>query len=70
MGTAVPQASVGRLTLADGLRTTRACTISFAPLLAKQGEDSVVGLADRFRLIAWNAPGYLLSDNLRAETPS
>src|SRR5215813_11693680 len=28
------------------------------------------GLADRFRLIAWNAPGYLLSDNLRAETPS
>ena len=27
-------------------------------------------LADRFRLIAWNAPGYLLSDNLRAETPS
>src|SRR5246127_2135921 len=28
------------------------------------------GLADRFRLIAWNAPGYMLSDNLRAETPS
>ena len=28
------------------------------------------GLADRFRLIAWNAPGYLLSDNLRPETPS
>ena len=28
------------------------------------------GLADRFRLIAWNAPGYLLSDNLRVETPS
>jgi pimeloyl-ACP methyl ester carboxylesterase len=28
------------------------------------------GLADRFRLIAWNAPGYLLSDNLAAETPS
>jgi pimeloyl-ACP methyl ester carboxylesterase len=27
-------------------------------------------LADRFRLIAWNAPGYFLSDNLRAETPS
>jgi len=31
---------------------------------------SAAGLADRFRLIAWNAPGYLLSDNLRAETPS
>ena len=28
------------------------------------------GLADRFRLVAWNAPGYLLSDSLRAETPS
>jgi pimeloyl-ACP methyl ester carboxylesterase len=26
-------------------------------------------LADRFWLVAWNAPGYLLSDNLRAETP-
>jgi pimeloyl-ACP methyl ester carboxylesterase len=30
----------------------------------------LAGPADRFRLIAWNAPGYLLSDNLRAETPS
>jgi pimeloyl-ACP methyl ester carboxylesterase len=30
----------------------------------------LTGLADRFRLIAWNAPGYLLSDNLRAEAPS
>jgi pimeloyl-ACP methyl ester carboxylesterase len=30
----------------------------------------LTGLADRYRLIAWNAPGYLLSDNLRAETPS
>jgi pimeloyl-ACP methyl ester carboxylesterase len=27
------------------------------------------GLADRFRLIAWNAPGYFLTDNLRTETP-
>jgi pimeloyl-ACP methyl ester carboxylesterase len=27
-------------------------------------------LADRFRLIAWNAPGYFLTDNLRPETPS
>jgi pimeloyl-ACP methyl ester carboxylesterase len=26
-------------------------------------------LADRFRLIAWNAPGYFLTDSLRAETP-
>ena len=30
----------------------------------------LASLADRFRPIAWNAPGYLLSDNLRAETPS
>jgi pimeloyl-ACP methyl ester carboxylesterase len=30
----------------------------------------LAGLADRFWLIAWNAPGYLLSDNLRAEAPS
>jgi pimeloyl-ACP methyl ester carboxylesterase len=30
----------------------------------------LAGLADRFRPIAWNAPGYMLSDNLRAETPS
>jgi pimeloyl-ACP methyl ester carboxylesterase len=28
------------------------------------------GLGDRFRLVAWNAPGYMLSDNLLAETPS
>jgi pimeloyl-ACP methyl ester carboxylesterase len=25
--------------------------------------------ADRYRVIAWNAPGYILSDNLTAETP-
>jgi pimeloyl-ACP methyl ester carboxylesterase len=30
----------------------------------------LAGLADGYRLIAWNAPGYLFSDNLRAETPS
>jgi pimeloyl-ACP methyl ester carboxylesterase len=28
------------------------------------------GLADRFRVIAWNAPGYFLTDNFRAETPN
>lgn len=27
------------------------------------------GLSDRFRVIAWNAPGYMLSDNLTAESP-
>lgn len=28
------------------------------------------GLKNRYRVIAWNAPGYYLSDNLRAETPN
>ena len=28
------------------------------------------GLSDRWRVIAWNAPGYLLSDNLRADAPT
>jgi pimeloyl-ACP methyl ester carboxylesterase len=28
------------------------------------------GLADRFRLIAWNAPGYMLSDALVADSPA
>src|SRR5580704_17097071 len=27
------------------------------------------GLSDRFRVIAWNAPGYMLSDNLAVEAP-
>jgi pimeloyl-ACP methyl ester carboxylesterase len=27
------------------------------------------GFADRYRVIAWNAPGYMLSDELVAETP-
>jgi pimeloyl-ACP methyl ester carboxylesterase len=30
----------------------------------------MAGLAGLFRLIAWNAPGYLMSDNLRADTPT
>jgi pimeloyl-ACP methyl ester carboxylesterase len=29
----------------------------------------LAGLSDRWRLIAWNAPGYILSDNLRKERP-
>jgi pimeloyl-ACP methyl ester carboxylesterase len=28
------------------------------------------GLADRFRVVGWNAPGFMLSDGLRVETPS
>jgi pimeloyl-ACP methyl ester carboxylesterase len=30
----------------------------------------LAGLSDRWRVIAWNAPGYMLTDNLRAEDPS
>jgi pimeloyl-ACP methyl ester carboxylesterase len=29
----------------------------------------LAGLSDRFRVIAWNAPGYMLSDNLATEAP-
>jgi pimeloyl-ACP methyl ester carboxylesterase len=28
------------------------------------------GLSDQYHVIAWNAPGYVLSDGLKAETPS
>jgi pimeloyl-ACP methyl ester carboxylesterase len=30
----------------------------------------LAALSERFRAIAWNAPGYLLSDNLAVETPT
>jgi pimeloyl-ACP methyl ester carboxylesterase len=30
----------------------------------------LAALAEGYRPIAWNAPGYMLSDNLRAETPT
>ncbi len=30
----------------------------------------LAAFAERFRVIAWNAPGYMLTDNLRAEAPS
>src|SRR5690349_8864063 len=29
----------------------------------------LAGLADAFRVVAWNAPGYLLSDGFRTEKP-
>jgi len=29
----------------------------------------LAGLADRFRVVAWNAPGYMLSDGFRTESP-
>jgi pimeloyl-ACP methyl ester carboxylesterase len=36
---------------------------------AMQWRHQFAGLADRFRFIAWNAPGYVLSDGFKAETP-
>lgn len=35
-----------------------------------QWREQFAGLSDRFRVIAWNAPGYMLSDGLKAERPS
>jgi pimeloyl-ACP methyl ester carboxylesterase len=29
----------------------------------------LAGLSDRFRVVAWNAPGYVLSDGFRTEAP-
>jgi pimeloyl-ACP methyl ester carboxylesterase len=29
----------------------------------------LAGLSDRFRVVAWNAPGYMLSDGLRVDRP-
>jgi pimeloyl-ACP methyl ester carboxylesterase len=30
----------------------------------------LAGLSDRFHVVAWNAPGYILSDGLKTETPT
>ena len=29
----------------------------------------LAGLSDRFRVVAWNAPGYVLSDALKTDNP-
>lgn len=29
----------------------------------------LTGVSDRFNVVAWNAPGYLLSDGFKAEEP-
>lgn len=36
---------------------------------AMQWRFQLAGLSDRFRVIAWNAPGYMLSDGFKTETP-
>ena len=73
----IPATSRHRYT-GDRFCYMKAGQVDFPPVLLLHGiganslhwRSQLVGLADRFRLIAWNAPGYLLSDNLRAETPS
>ena len=30
----------------------------------------LAGLSDAFRVVAWNAPGYILSDGFRSEWPT
>jgi pimeloyl-ACP methyl ester carboxylesterase len=70
-----PRASV---TPATGSAIWEAGSLQREPVLLLHGIGAnslhwryqLAGLADSYRLIAWNAPGYLLSDNLRAETPS
>lgn len=37
---------------------------------AMQWRFQLAGLSDRFRTIAWNAPGYMLSDGFKTETPT
>ena len=37
---------------------------------AMQWRFQLTGLSDRFRVIAWNAPGYMLTDGFKTETPS
>ncbi len=36
---------------------------------AMQWRFQLKGLSDRFRVIAWNAPGYMLSDDFKTERP-
>jgi pimeloyl-ACP methyl ester carboxylesterase len=39
------------------------------PLSAQEYFDELAGLSDRFRVIAWNAPGYMLTDAFAKDTP-
>ena len=75
--TAIPAASRYRYT-GDRFSYMEAGQSKRSPVLLLHGIGAnslhwrfqLAGLASRFRLIAWNAPGYMLSDNLRSETPS
>lgn len=72
----IPQASRSRY-LGDRFSYMEAGAADAPPLLLLHGVGAnamhwrfqFAGLSDRFRVIAWNAPGYMLSDNLVTEVP-
>ena len=72
----IPAASRSRY-LGDRFSYMEAGAADAPPLLLLHGVGAnamhwrfqFAGLSDRFRVIAWNAPGYMLSDNLVTEAP-
>jgi pimeloyl-ACP methyl ester carboxylesterase len=72
----VPAASRSRY-LGDRFSYMEAGAADAPPLLLLHGVGAnamhwrfqFAGLSDRFHVIAWNAPGYMLSDNLAIEAP-
>jgi pimeloyl-ACP methyl ester carboxylesterase len=72
----IPPASRHRY-LGDRFSYMEAGDPAASPLLLLHGiganslhwRHQFAALSDRFRVIAWNAPGYMLSDDLAADTP-
>jgi pimeloyl-ACP methyl ester carboxylesterase len=72
----IPAASRGRYA-GDRFSYMEAGSADATPLVLLHGigansmgwRHQFTALSDKFRVIAWNAPGYMLSDRLIAETP-